>query len=313
MKPTSGFNKLLQCRTHIKFNSEAAGIIYIILAGFVWGLGGVFAQFLLQNREINTAWLIAIRLWVPGIILLLFCYLTQRKTIFSPWHNKQDILQLFIFGIFGMMASQLSFYLTILYSNAATATILQYLYPALIAVILCIYLRKSPSFPLIFSLILAFSGAFLIVTHGSFDKIILPAKAIICSSICIFASVIYTLYPIPLLKKYNTSLIAGWGMLIGGITLSLFHPFWVFTGKIDFLTILSLLFIVLVGGMGGFIFYLLGVKLIGSTKGSVLATVEPLAAAIFSVIILNVSFNFMDWLGTSCIIGMIIILAKKKF
>lgn len=285
---------------------------YVILAGCLWGLSGVLGQYLLQGRAVNAGWMIAIRMWLPGIILLIMCRRKYGKAIYKVWTNRKDVLDLVIFGVFGILMSQLCYFLTVQFSNAATATVLQYLYPILIAIILTIYLKKLPSPYLLLSLVLALTGAFLLITNGSLHEIVMPPKALLFGSISIIASVVYTLYPIPLLHKYNTPTIAGWGMLIGGIVLNFFYPFWHPIGIFDPFSIAGLIFVIFGGGMAGFLFYLIGIKLLGSGKGSILATVEPLSAAFFSVMLLHIHFSLVDWIGTACIIAMIIILAIKK-
>lgn len=295
-----------------KFSDQTKGMFFAILAGCLWGLSGVIGQYLLQTVHINTAWMIAIRMWLPGTILLGLCYRKYGKNIFLPLKNRKDIIYLVNFSIFGILVSQLCYFLTVKYSNAATATILQYLYPIVIAVILTIYLRKPPSLYVILSIILAITGTFCIITNGSIYEITLPPNALLYGGISILSSVIYTLYPIPLLQKYNTSTIAGWGMLIGGIILNFFYPFWHLEVNLNVVNWIELMIVIFGGGMFGFLFYLIGIKLLGSTKGSILATVEPLSAVFFSVFLLNVKFTLIDWLGTACIISMIIILAVKK-
>lgn len=304
-------NTLSLCKT-INLTNERAGMIYIIIAGIIWGLGGVVGQYVLQYKHLDAAWIISIRLWIPGLILLSLCYRKHKKAIFNPLKTPRELMLLLFFSVVGIMNSQLSYFLAIQYSNAATATILQYLYPVVIAIILAFYLKKKPSLALIISIILALVGAFCLVTDGSIDKITLPPKAIIFGALCVVGSVAYTLSPIPLLQRYNTTTIAGWGMLFGGIILNCFHPFWHVSGIIDFASVISIIFIVLVTGMIAFLLYLIGVKLLGSSKGSILATIEPLAAAFFSVVILHVNFNIVDWIGAACIIAMIVILAKNK-
>lgn len=307
-------NPSLSNKSHhnFRFSDQTKGMFFAILAGCLWGLSGVIGQYLLQTVQINTAWMIAIRMWLPGAILLGICYHKYGKDIFLPLKHRKDIIRLTNFSVFGILVSQLCYFLTVKYSNAATATILQYLYPIIIAIILTIHLKKPPSFYVILSIILAVTGTFCIITNGSIYEITLPPKALLFGGISIVGSVIYTLYPIPLLQKYNTSIIAGWGMLIGGILLNFFYPFWHLENHLSFINWIELMIVIFGGGMFGFLFYLIGIKLLGSTKGSILATVEPLSAVFFSVFLLNVRFTLIDWIGTACIISMIIILAVKK-
>ena len=55
--------------------------------------------------------------------------------------------------------------------------------------------------------------------------------------------------------------------------------------------------------------------MIGPTKASIIACVEPVAATICSIIFMGVNFSFLDIVGFVCIISTIFIVAifdKKK-
>lgn len=291
---------------------EKIGILCVIIAGCLWGLGGIVGQYALQYKHINTEWMIVIRMGLPGILILLFSYQRYGREIFAPLQNKNEAFRLIVLAIAGMWISQLTFYKAIQYSNAATATILQYLYPAIIAVFLTIQLKKIPSFYMVLSIILSIIGAVLLVTNGNINEIVLPLNAVIFGLISAITSAIYTLYSIPLLQKHNTIIIAGWSMFIGAVIANFFHPFWLPQSNIDFEAWAAILFIVFIGGMVGFILFLIGIKKIGGAKGSVLSTVEPLATVIFSVLLLKINFTLADWIGAGCIIMMILLLSIPK-
>ena len=291
---------------------ERKGIIFIILAGCIWGLNGVCGQYILQEKGVDPQWMITVRQIVAGIVLLFFAYRKIGNAIFDLWKRKKDAFRLCIFSVLGIMGSQLCYFCAIKYSNAATATVLQYLFPIFVAIAITIHFRKLPSIHLIFSIFLALFGVFLLVTNGRIDKLSLSVTALVWGLISAVASTLYTLLPIPLLQKYQTTTVVGWGMFVGGIALNFSHPFWQPVGIFDFSTFVCLIFIILFGGLIGFFLYLTGVKLIGGGKGSVLATIEPLSAAVFSVLILNVPFSLIDWIGSACILITIVILAPKK-
>src|SRR5690606_4319054 len=141
------------------------GFILAIGAAVLWGVSGTFAQFLFQQRGVNVEWLITIRMLFSGSLLLLFGRFGQRAAIGSIWNNKKDAVQLAIFSITGMLAVQYTYFAAIKHSNAATATVLQYAGPVIIAVYLA-YKRKHMPRPIEFvAIALAVLGTFLLVTH----------------------------------------------------------------------------------------------------------------------------------------------------
>lgn len=63
------------------------------------------------------------------IVVVLVRYRRALKGLFSSW---RDIVQLMVFSIFGLMLCQLTYLVAIQYSNAGTATVLEYIGPVLI-------------------------------------------------------------------------------------------------------------------------------------------------------------------------------------
>src|SRR5947209_17676530 len=147
------------------------GFALAIMAAIFWGVSGAFVQFIFQRKGINTEWLVTIRLLISGLILLIIDSINKSKNIWSIWKNKADARQLLLFSLFGMLAVQYTYFAAIKYSNAASATVLQYLGPVLIAIYLAIYNRRLPLLIEVIAILLALSGTFLLVTHGNFQTL----------------------------------------------------------------------------------------------------------------------------------------------
>lgn len=115
-----------------------------------------------------------------------------------------------------------------------------------------------------------------------------------------------------LLARYGSTVVVGWGMLIGGLGFSFIHPPWEFEGTWSIASFASFLFIVIFGTLLAFFFYLESFRYVKPTVASVLACVEPLTASILSVVFLNVTFGIPEWVGTLCILSTIFISASKS-
>lgn len=282
------------------------------LAALLWGVSGVFAQFLFQEKQISPEWLVAVRMLAAGILLMIYPLIKSPRMLMAPWKNRKDSLQLIWFAIMGMLAVQYTYFVTIKHSNAATATVLQYLGPMIIACYYTIKEKRLPSLKEISAIVLALGGAFLLVTHGSWESLSISSTALFWGILSAFALATYSVLPIGLLNRYDTPVVIGWAMLIGGALFSLLHAPWKITGKWDTQTFLFTLAIIIFGTAMAFLFYLLSVKIIGATKASLLACAEPLAAAVISVIWLNVHFGLFDWVGTGFILLTIFLLTKTE-
>ena len=293
-------------------NQSIKGTLLAVTAAILWGVSGTSAQYLFQHRGINPEWLVTMRMLISGILLLTFAATKKNSNIFAVFKNQKDAIQLILFSILGMLAVQYTYFAAILHSNAATATILQYLGPVMIACYLAFQKRKFPGLKESFAILLAVAGTFFLVSHGSISSLSISGWALFWGISSAVALAYYSLQPIRLLHKWDAAIVIGWGMFIGGIALSFVHQPWNVEGIWDFNTYGLFAFIILFGSLFAFYAYLISVKLVGATTASLLACTEPLSAAFLALLWLNVKFGYYDWLGTLMILITIVLLSVNK-
>ena len=295
-----------------KINTKKGTIIgtfLTIAGGILWGISGVCGQFLFQSKDVTASWLVPLRLVTAGFLLLCYYFIRDKGKAFDIWKTKRNRIDIIIYGLAGIMLCQYSYFQTIEWSNAGTATVIQYLGPALIVVWVCLQTKRLPEKKEVLGVILAVTGIFLIATHGNPTTLALSQKALIMGLISAVSVVIYTVKPARMQAEFDTPLILAWGMLIGGIALTIAFRPWnnkvIFDGE----TFTAFTFIILFGTMAGFSMYMTGVKMIGSVKASLYSCVEPVASMVLTAVWMKVSFTTPDLIGTVFVIATIIILA----
>lgn len=287
----------------------ALGYSLALGAATLWGVSGTTGQALFVGKFINPGWLVTIRLLVAGLLLLTYSYYKKPNSFLEIWKNKADAKSLLSFSIFGMFAVQYTFFIAIVESNAATATVLQYLGPVFIFVYYSFLKMKIPKFSECLALTLACLGTFLLVTHGKLDTLSISPSAFFWGILSAVALATYSIKPIDLLKRYDTANVMGWGFVMGGLFSSVFNPPWAVKGMWDYQTVLLVSYVVLLGTLVAFFAYLTAVKIIGAKVTSLLACTEPLSAVLIAVVFLKVEFGFYDWLGSLFIILTILVLS----
>lgn len=296
-----------------KINKRAVGIIITLVAGVCWGFSGAGGQFLFMYKEATSNWLVPIRLFSAGLIMLIYLFIQERNKIFAPWKNWRDAKDLLIFTVFGMTLCQYSYFTTIQYSNAGVATVLQYTGPAMILVYVCLRQKKLPTITEVIAVILSIGGTFLLATHGDITSFALSKEALIWGAIAALTLVIYTLQPSRLIDNYGSGIVLGWSMFLGGIVmLSIFKPWEAKEVIIDWQCIAIAAMVIVIGTIVSFNLYLKGVQLIGPAKASLIACIEPVAAIIFSAAWLGVQFMPMDLVGMTCTITAVVLLSLFK-
>ncbi|WP_017754193.1 DMT family transporter [Calidifontibacillus oryziterrae] len=292
--------------------NKSIGIFLVLTGAILWGLSGTVAQYLFQVKGLSPGWLITIRLTTSGLLLLLISALKYKRSFLNIWKSKSDRFPLLLFALFGMLTVQYTYFVAIEASNAATATFLQYLAPALIAIYYVIVNRKLPVGKEQLALIFAIVGTFLLVTKGTLESLSITKAALFWGITSAFALAFYTIQPRNLLKKWDSITITGWGMLIGGLAISFIHPPWEFQGSLSVGSLFFILFVIVFGTLIPFYCYMESLNYISPSETSMLASIEPLTAAIVSVAWLKTSFVVMEWLGAAFIVATIILLSNHK-
>lgn len=298
--------------------NDNTGMLSTFVGGTLWGINGVMGNYLFLNKNVTTPWLIPYRLILAGFLLLGYLYYKKGSKIFDILKNPKDLLQIVLFGLIGMLGTQYTYFSAIQFSNAAIATVLTYFGPTLVLIYMCLREKRKPLKYEIVSICLSSFGVFLLATHGDITSLQISFKALVWGILSALSVVFYTVQPESLLKKYGASIVVAWGMMIGGIFITFVTKPWNISVTFDFVTFLVLMLIIVFGTIIAFIFYLTGVNIIGPTKASIIACIEPVAATICAILFLGVTFDFLDLIGFLCIISTIFIVAyfdkkaKKK-
>ena len=296
----------------MKNSLRLKGLFLVTSGALLWGVSGTVAQYLFQDENFTPEWLVVMRMLLSGILLLIIGVIKGDKNIFGIWKRKENAIRLILFGLLGMLGVQYTYFAAINHGNAATATILQYLSPIIITFYMCIHNKKLPTSKQMICVTMAMLGTFLIITKGNMNSLSISKLAVFWGIASAFASALYTLQPVKLIKEYGSICTVGWGTLIGGIALSFINSPFNCSGNWSFKSISAVAFVVIFGTLIAFSCYLESLKYIEPYEASILGCVEPLSAALLSIMFLNVKFSGIQWLGSLLIIATVSVLSVMK-
>lgn len=288
--------------------SRMKGCLYAFLAGVLWGVTSPAAQFLFEEKGIVSEWLVPYRLVSAGILLLVYAKL-KKQDIVSVWKNRNDGIRLVLFGILGMMGMQFTFFSAVQEMNAGTATIFQYLNPAILILFFAVVHKIMPSLKEILAVCVAVAGIAIVATHGDFSTLSISGKGLFLGMLVAVTTCFYGVLPAPLLKRYSAETVSAWGMISGGIVLMAAVRPWRIPAVIDWQVAAAFLMIITVGTILPFCFYLTSVKHTGSVYAGLFSSVEPVAATAVAAAALGTTFMKMDILGFALVLSTLFILA----
>lgn len=287
------------------------GIVFTLLGATCWGLSGVLGEYLLNISKIDPVWIIANRLFFSGIVMVAMLFLKDKNNLVRVFSDKKDILKLLNFSFFGLLICQGTFFLTIKYTNAGMATVIQYIGPVIIMLYYCVIGRRWPLPREVIAIVVSLFGTVLIATHFDFSKLNISTLGLFWGLLSAFGLASYNIFSISLTTKYGVMPIMAWGLLLSGIVVYFLTGSYYIPDNFKLIDLICMSGVILVGTILSFSTYLEGVRLIGAVTGSIIGCFEPIAAIMFSFLLLGTTFGTIDLIGAGFILSAVIVLSKR--
>lgn len=294
-------------------HNRQMGLLMIVSATVFWGMSGLMIEWLFEETHISPNTFLMIRLLIAGIVILAVLA-GMGQNIWKIWIYPKQGLSLLIFGLVGMLGAQYAFISTINAANAVTATLFQFLGPVFITMYVSFRQKKLPALKQVIAIILALMGVYFLITNGSIYGVLLSTSGVIWGLLTAVGFAYYTLSPIHMIQKWGTSLIVGWGMLIGGIGLGTFNAVWLQSDLWPSVEEgpLFMMGLIIFSGTLSFLLYIASLNHIKPTEASILSSIEPLVAFIGAIVWLKQSFGPYQLTGGLFIVIAVIFLTAKN-
>lgn len=284
------------------------GIGMVLLGASLWGSSSNCIEYLMHYQHWSWQTVLFARMVCTSVAFLAWC-LFQKMDMLRPL--REDPLLLLKFIVLGMYGMQVPFVRAIATSNAATATVLQYLMPALLLGYYLLQERRAPRKKEVASVVLAIVGTGLIATQGKGAALAISVDTLFWGIVSAFGMAWYTLYAAKLLRKYSCLLVLGWGSLGNALLLWFVNAPQFPAAPVTVSTISAFGVLLILGTFVAYTVYLESTRYIPASENGALAAFEPLSAYFFSVLFLGNHIGLAESLGALCIMTMVVILARK--
>ena len=263
------------------------GTIYSLLSGLIWGICGILGEYFFSHYQVSSGWITSMRLLVAGGFVIVLSSIKLRSQLFEIWKNRNNYLPFLAYAILGIFSVQFFFYLCVEYSNATTATILQFISPVFILLYNRIIYKKKASKKAIFYVLTAMLGVFLMATKGDLSKLSITPLALLTGLLSALGVMFNVILPQRFAKKYGFVPTVGWGMIIAGLFSNFLYPVYKISFQVDAISICVCLTIAFLGTAFAFFLSMKAVSLVSPLVVSVVSASEPLSSAILSVLFLG--------------------------
>ncbi|UCZ53913.1 EamA family transporter [Bacillus shivajii] len=269
------------------------GILFVILAAFLWGIGGGVAGLLL-NKGWDPIVIAAFRALI-GLLFLIIWFLCRKHTPLTL--NKPLVIWSSVAGI--GMAGNIGFYfISIAYTNVPIAATLMYTAPIFVLFIAFIFKTETMTTFKLASTFIVMIG--IILLTGVYN-IHLPNMNVIGIISGLLSGLSYAVFIFA--YKYssghgNTMTILNVSALVEFFTLFLLANKWQFGMVITVYQ--DLVWFILLGFLGAGLsvfLYVHGLKKVSPGIASIIAMIEPITASIFGIIVLAQFLTSMQLIG----------------
>ena len=305
--------KEIDIKVKLYFNEESKmkirAFIYIILAGICWGTSGLFVN-ALSSYGFSAVQIIAARGVVSAIVMTLYVAIRDKK-LFRV--TKQELVFYFLAGL-GILLTGTFYFVSMQMTSVSTAVVLMYTEPIFVMVYSVLFFGEKLNPLKVISVVCMLIGCCLV--SGIVGGIKFNALGI---AIGLGSGVAYTAYnivtKIEMRKGYNPiSATAYCFIFMSVIALFISNPPQMVTiaSENPVPVIPLMLGIGTVACVIPYFLYTLSLRDLPVGTASSLSIVEPMAATIFSVVILGEDLVISSLIGIILIIGSVFLLGRSE-
>lgn len=282
----------------------ATGYLFIICAAVCWGFIGIFSA-LAFTQGISP---MEVAFWRAGITWL--CFGTQAVIRKETGCDSKDLPLFVFFGLFGVTLFYFVYLSTVKTGGAAFAAVLLYTAPMWVILTTFLLHRKPPELSQLISVGLVIVGVFFISKSGGNANADVPFSflAVITGLTAGFCYSLYYTVGKYFSAKYSSANLFLYILPVGVLGLL---PFVNFAHK----TPIAWTAIVLVSVLSTFIpnfCYYKSLKYLEPGSASIIATVEPVVAAVAAFVLFEEYFTLSGYLGAGAILIAVLMTIKTN-
>ncbi len=280
------------------------GYIFIIVAASCWGFIGIFSALAFAEGlgPMEVAFWRALISWG---------FFGSQAIMRKETHLvKKDIPLLAVFGLLGISLFYISYQYAVKTGGVAFASVLLYTAPAWVIICSFFIYKEKLTVNKIIAVLLVIVGVFLISKTGgnSNSATTIGFMAILSGLMSGFCYSLYYTIGKFFSSRYSSANLFLYVLPIGALGIL---PFVEFTHKSP-VAWASLVAVSLVSTFIANHCYYIGLKFLEAGKASIVATIEPVVAAVAAYIIFGEYFTSLGYAGTAIIISAVILTIYKK-
>lgn len=284
--------------------------LLVLAAATLWGAMGIVTRYV-ASVGFHSRQTAAVRVSFAAVSLLLFLFVTDRKKLYV---KREDYKWFLATGVLSLFVNNLAYAVTVQRASLSAAVVLLYTAPFFVLLLSAIWLKEKMTIAKVAALCLSFAGCILVVGLSGADT----GGRGLCLTIFIgllagFGYSLYSIFGKVLVRTYDPVTVAAYTCVVASIaSLLIAQPMEMLQiigdnpDKMPLTIIGSVVTLAM-----PYALYSWGLTYMESSRASILASFEVVAASLFGVLLYGEHLSFLNIAGIACVVLALILLQIK--
>jgi drug/metabolite transporter (DMT)-like permease len=277
------------------------GYVMILGAAVCWGTMAVVAKLLFRDRGVDPLTLVVVRADLTALILLGVLVVLRRRDLRI---GVRDLGFAALVGLGGLMTNNYLYFLTLSLTGVATALLLQYQAPVLVALYTVFVLRQRLPLRLVAALASALVGCALVVRAYDVESLRPNLPGVFAGLGTAVAFAFYILASRAALQRMTAGTLLTYAYLSAALAWSAAAPPWQLLARgfpVDLWG--AFLAIAVFGTVIPFGLFIGGLRFLPAAQASIVSMLEPVVAAATAFLVLGESLGPPQILGGALVLA----------
>ncbi len=282
--------------------------LYIIIAASFWGTIGIIVKSF-YAAGFSPIQLVFFRTFIGVIMLFIYLIINDKSKLRI---RLKDTWMFFGTGIISFAFFNVCYFIAVEKTGLSVASVLLYTAPGFVFILSVIVFKEKITKVKMMALCLAFFGCLLVSGVLQQADYAIDLTGIMFGILAGFGYGLYSIFGKIALSRYSPITVTFYTFTFGFLGALPFSniteiPAMITSGEIA----INILLLAAIITVLPFALYTKGLSKVEPSRASILATIEPVVATIFGVLLFNEVMTFIKILGIASVIGAAIIISLK--
>ncbi|MBW2093932.1 MAG: EamA family transporter [Deltaproteobacteria bacterium] len=291
------------------FSMTTRGILACLGAALLWGANGVASKYLMNGGLSPFVWSQG-RLTIASILMILWLLVVNPKSLrVTPRH----LLHFVLLGSIGMAGVNACYFAAISKISTAAAILIEYLAPAFIAVFAWAFMQQRMGPLKLIALLLALAGCYLVVGGYNLNLLNMNLAGMLWGLGAAFTYSFYIVYSEFSLRSYSPWTVTCYALIVASITWNIvLGPSKMLSMGWDIPSWTTIFLASTIGTVVPFGLFAYGIEHLRSTRATIIATFEPIAAGLIAFVFLGERLLGLQIIGGMAVLSAVAMIQWEK-